>query len=186
MVLREENIVGEYFEQILDLLVAMKNGYVNKTRVRIGRIHQLLNTGCMEYIGFVDIDEVEFNNVNIFEELDTKTAHLKSKASLRALPSDDETGLFEEVKYKSMADHDLFSIISKSDSDQLKETAIAIAIMMKRYTANFVVQGETLQIKMDKVYRTACQMRLWSLVRYTASYLAKNVTRLVYFSFYFQ
>lgn len=43
IVLREENIVGEYFEQILDLLVGMKNGYVNKTRVRIGRIHQLLN-----------------------------------------------------------------------------------------------------------------------------------------------
>lgn len=39
MVLREENVAGEYFGHLLDLLVAMKNGYVNGVRVRMGRVH---------------------------------------------------------------------------------------------------------------------------------------------------
>jgi phosphorylase kinase alpha/beta subunit len=177
MVLREENIVGEYFEQVLDLLVGMKNGYVNRTRVRIGRIHQLLNTGCMEHVDFVSLDDVEFN-VDVFEELDMKTAHLKSKASLRALPLDDEFTIIDETAYKNLDDHELFSIISKADPDQLKETAIAIALMIKRYTGNFVVQNETLYMQMEKAYRASCQLRLWSLVRYCASYLGKTVTSL--------
>ena len=39
MVLREENVSVEYFSHMLDLLVAMKNGFVNGVRVRIGRVH---------------------------------------------------------------------------------------------------------------------------------------------------
>lgn len=39
MILREENVSGEYFRPMLDLLVAMKNGFVNGIRVRVGRVH---------------------------------------------------------------------------------------------------------------------------------------------------
>ncbi|KAK6012984.1 hypothetical protein OSTOST_21836 [Ostertagia ostertagi] len=39
LLLREENIVGEYFDHILDLLVQLKTGYVNGIRVRVGRVH---------------------------------------------------------------------------------------------------------------------------------------------------
>ena len=39
MVLREENVIGEYFDHMLDLLVALKTGFVNGIRVRVGRIH---------------------------------------------------------------------------------------------------------------------------------------------------
>jgi phosphorylase kinase alpha/beta subunit len=55
---------------------------------------------------------------------------------------------------------------------------LAIAVMMKRYSGSFIVQGETLQIQMEKVYRGACQLRHWRLVRYCASYLRKTVTSL--------
>lgn len=34
-----ENIPGEYLDHILDLLVQLKNGYVNGVRVRLGRVH---------------------------------------------------------------------------------------------------------------------------------------------------
>jgi hypothetical protein len=117
-----------------------------RTRVRIGRIHQLLNTGCIEHVDFVSLDDIEFD-VDAFEELDIRTAHLKSKTSLRTLPMEDESPQIDEIPYRSMDDHELFSIIAKADPDQLKETAIACAIMMKRYSEKFVVQGETLQSK---------------------------------------
>lgn len=76
-----------------------------------------------------------------------RTAHLKSKTSLRTLPMEEEFPQIDELPYRSMDDHELFSIISKADSDQLRETSIAIAIMMKRYSEKFVVQGDTLQGK---------------------------------------
>lgn len=38
VVLREENVAGEYFGPMLDLLVSLKNGFVNGVRVRIGRV----------------------------------------------------------------------------------------------------------------------------------------------------
>ncbi|KAI6175597.1 Phosphorylase b kinase regulatory subunit [Aphelenchoides bicaudatus] len=142
MVLREENVVGEYFEQILDLLVGMKNGFVNRTRVRIRS-----NTPAFEY-------------------------------SLRTLPLEEESSQIDELPYRSMDDHELFSIISKADPDHLKETAIAIAVMIKRYGGDFIVQKETLHAQLEKIYRAACQLRFWSLVRYCAVYLRKTVTSL--------
>ena len=39
LVLREENLAGEYFDHVLNLLVQLKNGYVNGIRVRMGRVH---------------------------------------------------------------------------------------------------------------------------------------------------
>ena len=39
VVLREENVISDYFEKILDLLVSLKRGHINGVRVRIGRIH---------------------------------------------------------------------------------------------------------------------------------------------------
>ncbi|KAI6223548.1 Phosphorylase b kinase regulatory subunit [Aphelenchoides fujianensis] len=177
IILREENVVGEYFELILDLLVGMKNGFVNRTRVRIGRIHQLLNTGCIENVDFVSLDDVQFD-VEPFEELDIKTAHRKSKSSIKTLQFDDQVTPIDEAPYRSSDDHELFSIVSQADVDNLRELAMAIAVMHKRYGGSFVVQGDTLQAHLERTYRAACQCRDWSLVRYCASYLHKVVTSL--------
>lgn len=37
--MRRGSIPGEYLDHILDLLVQLKNGYVNGVRVRLGRVH---------------------------------------------------------------------------------------------------------------------------------------------------
>ncbi|CAD5226819.1 unnamed protein product [Bursaphelenchus xylophilus] len=177
MVLREENIVGEYFEKMLDLLVSMKNGFVNGIRVRIGRIHQLLNTGCIEHLDFVKLDDIEFD-VDIFQEIDMKTAHMKSKTSMKTLPLESQS-ILSECVYQAMDDHELFSIIAREDViDNLREIAIALAVMIKRYSGSFVVHGETLTVRLEKVYRIACQIRSWGLVRYCAAHLKKTVTSL--------
>uniref|UniRef100_A0A915E5Y7 Phosphorylase b kinase regulatory subunit n=1 Tax=Ditylenchus dipsaci TaxID=166011 RepID=A0A915E5Y7_9BILA len=175
MVLREENVVGEYFDNMLDLLVSLKNGFVNGIRVRIGRIHQLLNTGCLEHIDFVNPNEIDFS-VEVFEEVAAKEAHLKSKATLRPIPPVDSNR--REKEFRSMDDHTLFQIIAKNDLENLRVVAFAISIMQKRYTSGFVVHGETLAVRMDKVYRQACQWRQWWLIRYCAAKLRKTITSL--------
>ena len=38
VVLREENIRGAHFDEMLELLVAMKNGNIDGVRVRVGRV----------------------------------------------------------------------------------------------------------------------------------------------------
>lgn len=77
-----------------------------------------------------------------------------------------------------MDDHVLYQIIARNDVENLRSVAFAIAVMQKRYTSTFVVQGETLGSRLEKVYRQACQWRLWWLIRYCASHLRKTITSL--------
>lgn len=139
MVLREENVSGEYFDSMLDLLVCLKNGYVNGIRVRIGRVHQLLNTGCIEHVDFMRIQEIEFDEAGIFEEVDAKAAHLKMRSSLRPIPLEDHRR--SEQEFRDLDDHTLFQYIAKHDEDNLRAVAFSIAVMQQRYTSSFAVQG---------------------------------------------
>uniref|UniRef100_A0AC34QWD7 Phosphorylase b kinase regulatory subunit n=1 Tax=Panagrolaimus sp. JU765 TaxID=591449 RepID=A0AC34QWD7_9BILA len=175
MVLREENVVGEYFDHILDLLVGLKTGYVNGIRVRIGRIHQLLNAGCTEHIDFVNLDDIDFDRT-VFEEVDPNTAHLKSKSSMRPVPSEDR--VIPEKELQKYDDHTLFQIIVNHEVQNLRTLAFAICTMIGRYTGSFVVHGESLEMRLERVYRQACQWRLWWLVRYCAAKLNKTITSL--------
>ncbi|TMS39891.1 hypothetical protein L596_006347 [Steinernema carpocapsae] len=82
IVLREENLTGEYFNHMLGLLLNLKNGFINGIRVRTGRVTQLLNTGCCEHIDFVRRNEIEFT-MDIFRELDTSHQLMKRPTSVR-------------------------------------------------------------------------------------------------------
>jgi len=175
MVLREENVIGEYFDHMLDLLVALKTGFVNGIRVRVGRIHQLLNTGCTEHVDFVNVNDIDFDRT-IFEEVDATTAHLKSKSNLRPVPAEED--IVSEKEIQKYDDHTLFQIIANHDVENLRTLAFAICTMISRYTGGFVVHGESLEIRLERVYRQACQWRLWWLVRYCASKLNKTITSL--------
>ena len=133
-------MVGEYFDAMLDLLVSLKNGYLNGIRVRIGRIHQLLNSGCIEHVDFANMQEIDCDSKEgIFEEVDAKAAHLKMQSSLRPVSPEDHRQ--SEKEFREMDDHTLFQYIAKQEEDNLRIVAFAIAIMQKRYTSSFVVQG---------------------------------------------
>uniref|UniRef100_A0A914GR47 Phosphorylase b kinase regulatory subunit n=1 Tax=Globodera rostochiensis TaxID=31243 RepID=A0A914GR47_GLORO len=176
MILREENVAGEYFANMLDLLVKLKNGFVNGVRVRLGRIHQLINTGCIEHIDMVDPDDVEFD-VDPLEEIDANEAQFRSRTNLRNIPPENADGLAEQ-EMSAKEDHELYQLIARNNTDNLRGIAFAIAIMQTRYPGTFVVQGETLGSRMERVYSQACQCRYWWLVRYCAAKLRKTVISL--------
>ena len=46
IILREENVRGEQFEQMMELLVALKNGCVDGVRVRVGRVQVSTGICC--------------------------------------------------------------------------------------------------------------------------------------------
>ncbi|KAI3418866.1 hypothetical protein GPALN_007966 [Globodera pallida] len=176
MILREENVAGEYFANMLDLLVKLKNGFVNGVRVRLGRIHQLINTGCIEHIDMVDPDDVEFD-VDPLEEIDANEAQLRSRTKLKNIPPENADSLAEQ-EMSEKEDHELYQLIARNNTDNLRRIAFAIAIMQTRYPGTFVVQGETLGTRMERVYSQACQCRYWWLVRYCAAKLRKTVMSL--------
>lgn len=86
----------------------------------------------------MNLHEIQFN-VNVFEEVDAKQAHLKSRSSLRPVPTSFISK--REKDFRNMDDHSLFQIIARHDLDSLRIVAFAIAIMQKRYSSNFVVHG---------------------------------------------
>ncbi|KAL6739447.1 hypothetical protein Aduo_012901 [Ancylostoma duodenale] len=173
LLLREENIVGEYFDHILDLLVQLKNGHVNGIRVRMGRVHQLLNTSCIEHIDFASSDDVEFD-IDVLEETDGNN-QLLSKMSLRD-GIDDDTTVEKEVR--SRIDYELCEIIQKDDVDRPRQLAFALTEMWMRRHPDAQIDGCSIRERMERVYRRACQLRLWWLVRYCAGRLRKAMNSL--------
>ncbi|CAD6193542.1 unnamed protein product [Caenorhabditis auriculariae] len=173
IVLREENVAGEYFDHILDLLVQLKNGHVNGIRVRLGRVHQLLNSCCIEHIDFASSDDVEFD-VDILEE-NQENHQILSRLSLKD-GIDDEQTLETDVAAKS--DHELYEIISKDDMEHPRLLAFAIWQLWSRTNADLLVHNFTLRERMEKVYRRSCQLHLWFLVRYCAGRLRKAMNSL--------
>uniref|UniRef100_A0A0N5AQ64 Phosphorylase b kinase regulatory subunit n=1 Tax=Syphacia muris TaxID=451379 RepID=A0A0N5AQ64_9BILA len=175
MVLREENVTGEYFGHLLDLLIAMKNGYVNGVRVRIGRVHQLLNRGCTEHIDFAPFEQIAVTD-DLYENFGTKKVKMLSELSLNDVP--EESTDLKELDFASKSDHDLYEIIKKQDVTSLRSLAFANSVLSWRYGMNFVVDGETLQARMEKIYRQSCAWRRWWLVRYCAARLHKSTNSL--------
>ncbi|VDM37266.1 unnamed protein product [Toxocara canis] len=175
LVLREENVSGEYFSHMLDLLVSMKNGFVNGVRVRIGRVHQLLNTGCTEHVDFATSEDASVAE-DAFEELGGKTSQMISRISLRDVVEEDVTS--REQDFLSRPDQELYELVKKHDVDNLRVVAFANAVLCRRYGSEFQVDGETLAVRMERVYRQACAWRLWWLVRFCAGKLRKTMNSL--------
>uniref|UniRef100_A0A9J2P4L3 Phosphorylase b kinase regulatory subunit n=1 Tax=Ascaris lumbricoides TaxID=6252 RepID=A0A9J2P4L3_ASCLU len=175
LVLREENVSGEYFSHMLDLLVSMKNGFVNGVRVRIGRVHQLLNTGCTEHVDFATSEDASVAE-DAFEELGGKTSQMISRTSLRDVVEEDVTS--REQDFLSRSDQELYELVKRHDVDNLRVVAFANAVLCRRYGSEFQVDGETLATRMERVYRQACAWRLWWLVRFCAAKLRKTMNSL--------
>ncbi|CAI4231872.1 unnamed protein product [Auanema sp. JU1783] len=173
IVLREENVVGEYFEHVLDLLVQLKNGHVNNTRVRMGRVHQLLNSSCIEHIDFATSEDVDFD-IDIFEETD-HSPEILSRLSLKEVVDVDST---QEAEVNELSDHELYEIIYKDDMERPRQLVYALRALWQRSNSELLVQGVTIKARMERLYRRACQLRLWYVVRYSAGILKKTINSL--------
>lgn len=86
----------------------------------------------------MNLNEIEFN-INVFEEVDAKQAHLKSRSTLRPIPA--SFTLKCEKDFRHYSNFDLIEIIIRNDSDNLRIVAFAIVIMQKRYSSNFLING---------------------------------------------
>ncbi|KAL3981501.1 Glycosyl hydrolases 15 family protein [Acanthocheilonema viteae] len=168
MILRGEIMSGEYFSQMLDLLISLKNGCISGVRVRVGRLHQLLNSGCVEHVDFATDDD---GNYDDFEELGDTDLQLNFRVSVRDIHEDDTQSV--EHDYKSKSDQELCEVVRKYNINAPRKVAFAIVTLSKRYGMAYVVDGESLEMRLERVYRQACARRRWWVVRYCAAKLRK-------------
>uniref|UniRef100_A0A1I7VHF3 Phosphorylase b kinase regulatory subunit n=1 Tax=Loa loa TaxID=7209 RepID=A0A1I7VHF3_LOALO len=168
MVLRGEIMSGEYFSHMLDLLISLKNGCISGVRVRVGRLHQLLNSGCMEHVDFATDDDVNYDD---FEELGDTDPQVLSRVSIRDIHEDDTQ--CTERDYNCKPDHELCDIVRKHNINALRKVASAIVVLSQRYGMGFIVDDECLEVRLERVYRQACARRHWWTVRYCAAKLRK-------------
>ncbi len=56
VLLKEENLIGDHFYKMLELLTSCKNGYVDGVRVRVGRVQvRLQQTGLTRFDGLAPV-----------------------------------------------------------------------------------------------------------------------------------
>ncbi|VDN59284.1 unnamed protein product [Dracunculus medinensis] len=177
MILREENVSGEYFRPMLDLLVAMKNGFVNGIRVRVGRVHQLLISGCTEHVDFLVNNSDDIDYINNFDEFVGDISPIIPKTSTRYIVLEEDTKSIES-DFKSKSDHELHAIARIHDINNLRVVAFALGILQNRHGKEFIIEGENIEVHLERVYRQACAWRLWWVVRYCAAKLRKTTNSL--------
>uniref|UniRef100_A0A915PP76 Phosphorylase b kinase regulatory subunit n=1 Tax=Setaria digitata TaxID=48799 RepID=A0A915PP76_9BILA len=129
---------------------------------------QLLNSGCMEHVDFATDDDANYDD---FGELGDGVSQVISRTSVRDIP-EEETGVAER-DYDCKSDEELCEIVRKHDIDMLRSVAFAVAVLSRRYGIDYVVDGESMEVRLERVYRQACAWRRWWIVRYCAAKLRK-------------
>uniref|UniRef100_A0AC35U6Q3 Phosphorylase b kinase regulatory subunit n=1 Tax=Rhabditophanes sp. KR3021 TaxID=114890 RepID=A0AC35U6Q3_9BILA len=177
LLLQEENVLGQYFNPMLNLLVCLKNGHMNGVRVRVGRVHQLLNTGCLEHIDFVTPDEIEFK-IDVVKELSAAALPFKKEISFRpnnVVHCDNETTLKE---FEKMTNNELIGVIVKTEPDNVKIIAHALFALKSRFNGSYQINQETIKDRFEAVYRRSCALGEWYIIRMCASVLKKTINNL--------
>uniref|UniRef100_A0A914XRT9 Phosphorylase b kinase regulatory subunit n=1 Tax=Plectus sambesii TaxID=2011161 RepID=A0A914XRT9_9BILA len=177
VILREDNVVGEHFDQMLELLVNLKNGFVDGVRVRVGRVHQLLGAGCTEHVDFAEHDEINFDR-EPFEEVDSSTG---GPSVLGAKMDECYIEMDADVKEKDVSgktDYDLNLLIKESSPSRLRTQAFAVCELWTRFNGDYKVDNDTLSVRLERIYRQAAAWKLWWLVRYCAAKLRKTIDSL--------
>ncbi|XP_048576462.1 phosphorylase b kinase regulatory subunit beta [Nematostella vectensis] len=190
--LKENNLRGKHFHEMLDLLASFKSGECAGVKVRLGKLQTLVSTGCTEHLDFVqpddelsasrtDTEEMEFERQRIMEvepiEASPSRQSTRFKRLSRSLtvnddddkgnPLDDEDGRELVTKSRESLVYDLQSTTS------LAKQMLILQELLKREGKDFMTTDGTVLERIDSVYRRAGYDRNWSVVRRGAGLLGK-------------
>uniref|UniRef100_A0A0N5A3W4 Phosphorylase b kinase regulatory subunit n=1 Tax=Parastrongyloides trichosuri TaxID=131310 RepID=A0A0N5A3W4_PARTI len=176
LLLRDENVLGQFFNNMLNLLVCLKNGHMNGVRVRVGRIHQLINTGCLEHIDFVTPENVNFT-FDIVREVQV-SGSLPKKDSSIPLITDKDVHYVLPSEIESLEFDELVKLALVTDEHSIRTSAFALCILRKRFGEDHYIDGRPIKEHFERIYEKSCLLGDWYIIRIAASALRKTINNL--------
>lgn len=176
LLLRDDNVLGQFFNNMLNLLVCLKNGHMNGVRVRVGRIHQLINTGCVEHIDFVTPESIDFT-FDIVREVQI-VGTLPKKDSSMTMFGEKEIKYILPSEVENLSHEELVKYASLPSDNNIRMSTFSLCKLKKQFGDDYCINGMPLKNYFEKVYEIACTFGDWYVIRISASVLRKTINNL--------
>ncbi|XP_053979168.1 probable phosphorylase b kinase regulatory subunit beta isoform X1 [Hylaeus volcanicus] len=171
LLIREEHMRDPQFKEMLDLFAMLKKGYCDKTKVRIGRLQNLISSSCIEHLDFINTIETDLE-LSQFKQLEHDYIGYQSLTDVpKALT------YAEDVKdYSNYMTEPLCNVLSEIRSNKnLYSLCQLYGILLKREGIDYEINGITVGDHLRSVYQQAGCLRYWMVVRYCSSLLNHTV-----------
>ncbi|XP_015515633.1 probable phosphorylase b kinase regulatory subunit beta isoform X1 [Neodiprion pinetum] len=171
LLIREEHMRDPQFKQMLDLFAMLKKGYCDGTKVRIGRLQNLISSSCIEHLDFMDTMDTDLS-LTQFRQLEHDYIGYQSLTDVpRALSYSEE--LKEYSKYMK---EPLCNILDEiRNTDGLYAKCQLYGILLKREGIDYKCNGLTVGDHLRGLYQQAGGLRYWMAIRYCSSMLHHTV-----------
>ncbi|XP_003397457.1 probable phosphorylase b kinase regulatory subunit beta isoform X1 [Bombus terrestris] len=171
LLIREEHMRDPQFKEMLDLFAMLKKGYCNKTKVRIGRLQNLISSSCIEHLDFINTVETDLE-LTQFKQLKHDYIGYQSLTDVpKALTYS------ENIKdYSYYMNEPLYNILNEIRNNKSLYTLCQLyGILLKREGINYEINGMTVGDQLRSLYQQAGCLRYWMVVRYCSSLLNHTV-----------
>ncbi|KAK0088116.1 hypothetical protein PV325_013112 [Microctonus aethiopoides] len=171
LLIREEHMRDPQFKEMLDLFAMLKKGYCDNTKVRIGRLQNLISSSCIEHLDFVSSMETDLELAQ-FKQLKHDYIGYQSLTDVRKTILSGEN----PRDYSNFATESLMTIAEEiRNADGLYAKCQLYGILLKRQGINYKLNDMTVGEHLRALYQQAGTLRYWMAVRYCSSLLNHTV-----------
>ncbi|XP_057325628.1 probable phosphorylase b kinase regulatory subunit beta isoform X1 [Microplitis mediator] len=171
LLIREEHMRDPQFKEMLDLFAMLKKGYCDNTKVRIGRLQNLISSSCIEHLDFVNSMESDME-LTQFKQLKHDYIGYQSLTDVpRTLSHSAET-----QDYTMLSKEPTHVILDEiRNADGLYAKCQLYGIILKKEGFNYKINNMTVEDHLKALYQQAGSLRYWMAVRYCSSLLNHTV-----------
>uniref|UniRef100_A0A0C9RTQ7 Phosphorylase b kinase regulatory subunit n=2 Tax=Fopius arisanus TaxID=64838 RepID=A0A0C9RTQ7_9HYME len=171
LLIREEHMRDPQFKEMLDLFAMLKKGYCDGTKVRIGRLQNLISSSCIEHLDFVSSMETDLE-LTQFKQLKHDYIGYQSLTDVPRTLSYVE----EPIDYSKFTNESTPNILQEiRNSVGLYAKCQLYGMLLKKEGVNYEISGMTVGDHLRKLYQQAGSLRYWMAVRYCSSLLNHTV-----------
>ncbi|XP_015430150.1 PREDICTED: probable phosphorylase b kinase regulatory subunit beta [Dufourea novaeangliae] len=171
LLIREEHMRDPQFKEMLDLFAMLKKGYCDKTKVRIGRLQNLISSSCIEHLDFINTIETDLE-LTQFRQLEHDYIGYQSLTDVpKALTYADDIR-----DYSYYMNEPLYNILTEiRNNKSLYALCQLYGILLKREGIKYEFNEITVGDHLKSLYQQAGCLRYWTVVRYCSSLLNHTV-----------
>ncbi|XP_001601216.1 probable phosphorylase b kinase regulatory subunit beta isoform X2 [Nasonia vitripennis] len=171
LLIREEHMRDPQFKEMLDLFAMLKKGYCDGTKVRIGRLQNLISSSCIEHLDFISTMETDLD-LNQFKQLEHDYIGYQSLTDVPKALSYDED-IKDYSSFKSESTPNILQTLRNTAG--LYAKCQLYGIILQREGENYEINGTTVGEILRSLYQQAGSLRYWMAVRYCSSLLNHTV-----------
>lgn len=172
LLIREDHMRDTHFKEMLDLMAMLKCGRCCGTKVRLGRLQNLLSTSCVEHLDFMHTGTDSTFQSKPFLQLVHLSAGYQSLTDIpKAICSSEPRTDFKEFIGKRTSD----VVDEFKHATTLYSRSQLAGIIHEREGPNFLIDNVALSEHLEALNQQAGTVRNWTVVRYCSSLLQKLV-----------